>query len=995
MRIVHGPLFLLPCAIAWPSLVRRSPAPFGFVFALCMSLLHASPQAITAPLVFETNRGQHAEFTDKKIAYVASWRNYRAGFTRDGVILRSDEQAEPVSITFGRPSDANVLGTEPIPGSVSYFLGNDSQKWRAAIPGYRRLSYRGLYPGIDLIFYQSGPNLEFDFVIAPEADPRRISISVTGATLTLGSDGDLRVGPFRLRSPKIYQTLQDGERKPVRGGFRRLGASTIRFTLNEYDSSRSLVIDPELIYSAYITDSDVIPSAVTTDSQGFVFVTGGGTDIFVQKISPDGSQLMFSTHLGGSGLDWASSIAIGPDGNVYLSGTTDSHDFPVVRATQPVMGTPLPYSNEDAVIVELSSDGSQVLFSTYLGGRNTDYGNGIAVDQNGVIYVTGITESDDFPATIRLWTSQPEYEYNLYVAAIDPRTPRVIYATILAPADGTKISLDSQGNTYIGGQTISTNFPFIGFPSQDCQNDQCSRGFVLKATSDGSQILYAQRLGFAGTDTVQSIVVDGQGNTYAAGLTTSGTFPATSGAYQPRPGGGILFHDADQSPSRERRDGGLRSKTVQALLETPAQALFAGTPDGLFRSDDNAQSWNPTSLTQAVTALAIDPDDPSILYAGTQNSGLFKSVDGGNSWAASTLGLSDSPSIPSIVRVIVAPGSIYAATRSGIAKSVDSGVSWAYVAPSVLRSGTAVYIDRSDPNLQLFATQYFCFPNFLFGGCGSNGGGLYRSTDGGMTLKLVISDTIFDLAVNPNQPQMIFGAGSRGVYVSGDAGATWNLASDKTPSSSYRIAFDPLDSHTLYVLSSPQDGSRPGQVMVSKDLGSTWAPLFSQPVASPANELIVVAADRTRFFVGGSLLSDCYLVKLDPSGQLLAATYFGGGGSDGAMALALDSAGNVYVAGYTGSNDFPLLNPVQGSYTGDTDAFAAEFSSDLSQLLWSTYIGGSGSDVARGLAVDPSGALYVTGTTASTDFPLQTALPAQTLYNGGHGFLIKLSPSSR
>src|SRR5467141_1745181 len=169
MRIVHGPLFLLPSAIARLSLIRWFCTPSRLIVVFFVSLLQASPRAITVPLVFETNRGQHAEFADEKIAFVASGRNYQDGFARDGIILRSNELAEPVRISFGQHSGGDVFGTEPIPGSVNYFFGNDSQKWRARIPAYSRLCYRELYQGIDLIFYQSGPNLEFDFVLAPGA----------------------------------------------------------------------------------------------------------------------------------------------------------------------------------------------------------------------------------------------------------------------------------------------------------------------------------------------------------------------------------------------------------------------------------------------------------------------------------------------------------------------------------------------------------------------------------------------------------------------------------------------------------------------------------------------------------------------------------------------------------------------------------------------------------------------------------------------------------
>lgn len=957
---------------------------YRFIFGL---LLCGIARAATAPLLFEANRGQFAEFGGEA-RYVAQWQNFRAAFFPGMVEFRGGGNL--IRIRLG--ASGVLTATEPASTSIHCFLGRDPANWRSGIPAYRRLRYRDIYPGTNLIFYQSGKNLEFDFVLAPGADPERIALTIESAATLIDLSGELELGPFRLRAPSIYQTGPDG-RTPVAGGFRKT-RNTLRFAVGRYDRSRPLIIDPELVYSTLIDTNGQNPSAIVTDNEGFVYVTGGGGDIFVEKISPDGTQVVFLTYIGGSGLDWASGIAIGPDGNVYLSGTTESHDFPVVRATQPVMGTPAPYSNEDAVVVELSADGSQILFSTYLGGRNTDYGNAIAVDSSGVIHVTGITESDDFPATTRLWTSRPGYEYNLYTAAIDPNAPAVLYASILAPADGTAIALDSQANAYIAGQTISADFPLIGFPPQDCSVSPCSRGFILKIDASADQVLYAQRLGFAGTDTVQAIATDARGNTYAAGRTTSATFPTTPGVFQPRPGGGVFFRDG--ANTWERADSGISSISIQALLALSPQTLLAGTPDGVFRSDDGGDSWNFTGFAQSITALAADPNSASSLYAGTTSAGVFLSTDGGVSWNPSTQGFDRNgngnfPAVNRLVFVPGVPGLIYAATQLGVARSADGGATWTYLArfapsPEIF----TVLADAADPNTLLAATptQVFCG---IF--CAPPLSGVYRTSDGGASWKLVLTEAVYDFARDPVQPQNIYAASNGGVYLSTDGGATWSKAGgDQSPAPAFRVGFDPHDASRLYAAVSSSDPQTRGRVFVSSDGGATWSLLFSQTAASPLNDAIFVASDRTRFYLGGTLLSDCYIVKLAPDGTLLASTYFGGGGADMALALALDASGKVYVSGQTGSLDFPLVNPVQAAYGGDTsDGFVAAFSPDLSQLLFSTYIGGSSFDLARALAFDPTGAVYVAGWSGSIDFP-ELNPPPLPPYNGGHAFLLKLAP---
>ena len=979
----------------------------GLTFFICIAgVASAASQPTRSPIIFESAPG--GEF----VAHMpGSW----VTFERGAFTLQTSSQRLQVRFE-GSSRAARLDGLDPLPGGVNRFLGNDPHAWKAHIPAFRRLRYHDVYPGIDVLFYQERSNLEFDFVVAAGAEPGRISLAIKGAAVQPANDGDLAIGPLRLRHPAIYQETGGGARQNISGEFRLKGAHRVRFALGRYDRSRPLVIDPELLFSTYIGGSgEDTPLAIATDPQGNVYVTGGtfsrdfpvknalqaspngSGQIFLQKYSADGRQLIFSTYLGGSAIDFATRIVLDTSGNIYLSATVESFDFPMVRPIQGVKGTPLPFSNEDGAIVMLSPDGSKILFSTYLGGYYTDIASGLAVDSAGMIYVTGRTESSDFPATTILYTGKPGFLSNLYIAKIDPVTPALVYSTIAASANGVTLAIDSQGNAIVGGQTLAADFPIVGTPLYTCPASGCSGGFVLKLNSTGDQILYSMRTGGNLSSTVEAVVADPSGNVFITGQTNSAGYPVTAGAFQPRPNGGILFHDGDAVGSWSRLDLGIASSSVQALAANPTQpsTILAGTPDGLFRSDDGAETWNVALAGQSITAIAFDPMNASNVYAGT-SAGFLLSVDGGATFSASNQGLDANAALPAINRLYQPhgiSGTIYAATGRGVAVSTDAGASWSYL-PKSSGSVNTVYVDPANTNTILAATGYFCFPNFLSGGC-SPQGGLLRSDDGGATFKNVLSAGVTDLVADAFNPATIYAAVQGGFYVSTDGGVTWARPPGTIQISPQRIALDPFDPGILYALVGAFNGHSSPAVLATSDGGRTWSEVLAGFLPSPGNDLLVVAADRTRFYVGGTLQGDCYITKLDPNGQILASTLFGGSGMDQPLDLQLDPSGSLYVVGQTASTDLPMQGATQPSLAGSRDAFVAKFSSDLTQLSWSTYLGGTADDLGRAVALGPAGEIYVIGTTSSSDFPVKNALQPQPLSQVGqsHGFLLKLSPA--
>ncbi|MDD5632640.1 MAG: SBBP repeat-containing protein, partial [Methylococcales bacterium] len=338
-----------------------------------------------------------------------------------------------MKLVGGNPNP-HIQGLDELPGKVNYFRGKDPKQWQTNVPTYAKAKYENVYPGIDLVYYGNQRQLEYDFIVAAGADPKAVRLSFEGADkVAIDALGDLVLqtagGDVRLHKPVVYQTL-GGQRRDVDGRFvlydaahgNRHGKRTspqIGFQVAAYDATQPLVIDPVLAYSTYLGGSgrdnigiDVVGNFIAVDSVGNAYVTGvtdsagfptvnakyphlkGASDAFVTKFNATGSQVLYSTYLGGNSLDNGSGITVDSVGNAYVTGVTYSADFPTVNAKYPHL---VGGSDADAFVTKFNATGSQVLYSTYLGGSSRDNGSGIAVDSAGNAYVTGVTYSADFP----------------------------------------------------------------------------------------------------------------------------------------------------------------------------------------------------------------------------------------------------------------------------------------------------------------------------------------------------------------------------------------------------------------------------------------------------------------------------------------------------------------------------------------------------------------------------------------------------------------------
>ena len=535
------------------------------------------------PLGFEANRGQadgRIKFLARGIGYGIFLTKREADLELHGAPLEAQrvgaspwERSHPrLSIETevvrmrlsGADPKTSATGIDPLPGTANYFVGKDSSKWRSGIPVYSKVRFSNVYRGVDLIYYGNQGQLEYDFVVRPGADTKAIRLSFSGTRkLALTADGglsiDARNGRILFRSPEIYQEA-NGRRVPVQGCFSLHADRSVGFRLAAYDHSQPLIIDPVLSYSTYLGGShDDAASSIAIDGSGNAYVTGttfstdfpvtpgayhatdkSGTKYttgFVSKMNATGTALIYSTYLGGSGGETASGIALDSAGNAYVAGMTGSKDFPVTKGAFQTKDNSAT-GRGTGFVSKLNASGTQVLYSTYLGGSNYDQPVDVKVNSSGIAYVTGWTQSTDFPTTAGAFqTVKPGSSNTPFVTCLNAGGTALVYSTYLGgngDDQAGSVVLDSAGNAYIAGSASSIDFPVTpgAFQMANKAIPGHSTVFVAKLNSSGSSLVYATYLGGSTSDTGGPIAVDGDGNAYVAGTTNSIDFPVTAGAFQ-------------------------------------------------------------------------------------------------------------------------------------------------------------------------------------------------------------------------------------------------------------------------------------------------------------------------------------------------------------------------------------------------------------------------------------------------------------------------------
>jgi hypothetical protein len=387
---------------------------------------------------------------------------------------------------FTGASGAGVIsGVDKLAATTNYLKGSDPAGWHSGVPNYAKVRYQGIYDGIDLIYYGSGADLEYDVVLSPGADPNIVQFEADGAaSLTIDSDGQLVVetpaGQIRQKQPQIYQMV-DGVRRQVEGGYRLLAPLRAGFSVGQYDRTRELVIDPSIVYTTTLGGSRAtFVDAIAVDPQGNSYVSGGTTspdfptknpldgslkgpqDAFITKLDPKGN-IVYSTFLGGSGIDEAFAIAVDSAGSVFAAGATSSSDFPTTSAAFQKTTA----GNLDAFVAKLSPNGGALVYSTLFGGSGDDLANGIGIGTGqglaaGSVVIAGVTSSPNLPVKNAFQQSDKNAKGTGFVTAIDPTGGMLIYSSYLggSGADSANgIAMDSQGNAYLVGTTASLDFP--------------------------------------------------------------------------------------------------------------------------------------------------------------------------------------------------------------------------------------------------------------------------------------------------------------------------------------------------------------------------------------------------------------------------------------------------------------------------------------------------------------------------------------------------------
>jgi hypothetical protein len=467
---------------------------------------------------------------------------------------------------------APIEGRETLPGNSNYFLGNDPTHWVTNVPQYGAVSYSEVYPGIDLVYHgdhQSGGRLEYDFVVAPGADPNQIALDFSSAGANSGTiaidSGDLvlTMGRSQIRNvrPVVYQYV-NGEKREVPGRYKLSGGHRVRFAVGAYDHSQTLVIDPVILYATATPTVSLLGNTAVTepcqpclatavDSSGNVYVAGSTTDtnfptqspfqanpggqkdVFISKINAAGTALIFSTYLGGGGSDVAYGLALDSSDNVYVTGYTNSGgannttNFPLQSPLQASLG-----GFVNAFVTKLNSSGSALVYSTYLGGSYIDIANGIAVDSTGAAYVVGYSYSKNFPTVSPLQASNlsTSGSTNAFLTKINPAGTALVYSTYLGGtvADAAyAVTVDSNFNAYVTGGSSSPNFPTANaLQNSNANNAGGDNAFIAEMNAAGSALLFSTYYGGTGTDDGYAIALDSNKNVYITGYTNSlSTFP--------------------------------------------------------------------------------------------------------------------------------------------------------------------------------------------------------------------------------------------------------------------------------------------------------------------------------------------------------------------------------------------------------------------------------------------------------------------------------------
>ncbi len=668
------------------------------------------------PILFEANHGQ----THPAVAFFSKLSGMDVFFTPTEIVLAvmspsgSAHEGPTESQTVlrfrfeGASHEVRIEPLNQVTAKTHYLTGHSPDSWKTNIPMFTKIVYRDLYPGIDLCLYGSSGKLEYDFVVSPGANPDRIRIEVLGGDKSeIDSQGNLVMttmagASLRQIKPLAYQG-SGAERVVLSSQFEHVGGNRFGFRLASYNNANTLVIDPVLDFSTYVGGTRLDWGRdIALDRQGNIYITGetqstdfplenpmdaqagGSFDAFVLKFNPSGSALVYSTYIAGSKADIAYGVAVDGAGSAYVTGETSSEDFP---STNTVGGAS---SGVRAFVLKLSPDGANIQYATQFGGLGIEKGYDIAVDQLGNAFVTGLTSSTDFP-TQNAVQSDRGGGFDAFVAKFAP-SGSVVYSTYLGgSADdnlgasslgGIAIAIDDGGNAYVTGDTQSTDFPTKSalYPSLNGKQD----AFVAKLGPSGRPLIFSTYLGGSDAGNVFGeegfgIGVDKDGNVYVAGITRSTDFPVQN-PIQASLGGGNGDSDIFLSALNPQGSaliystymGGKGGEGLTAgglSVDRCGNAFVAATTNSSDFALENISGTNISGTRIFLTK--VEAGGTSLLYSAHIGNGNSAKVALGPDSVAYLTGHSFSSSFPVV--------NAYQAARAGDADAYVSRIS--YVRP--------------------------------------------------------------------------------------------------------------------------------------------------------------------------------------------------------------------------------------------------------------------------------------------------------------------------
>ncbi|PYU92881.1 MAG: hypothetical protein DMG25_10945, partial [Acidobacteria bacterium] len=765
--------FVLPGVLAKASAAGSAGPKTGAVKRKTM----VSVESFSKPLLsLEANVGQSdqipggATLGKDHVGFLSQGRGYTVFLTGDEAVLalrsrksgvrsqndKTDHELRTTDVLYmklvGANQSATPTGLEELPGKTNYFIGKDPKKWRTNIPTFARVKYEGVYPGVDIVYHGDPARpgqVEYDFLVAPGADPRVVTLAVEAGLsrhdqrgsrkphLRVEKNGDLAIptkaGEVRFHKPVVYQPAESSELsvfssqlrsstdngprttdgvnqkskiqnpKFLDGRYVVTADNRVHFGISAYDRSRPLIIDPVLSYSTFVgASSGDFVSAVALDSSGNAYVTGKNDAglVFVTKLSNNGNSVVYNTVLGSGYEGSPQAIAVDASGRAYITGGAGP-GFPTTAGAFQASAS----GGTHVFVTVLDPSGASLVYSGYLAGSVGEQANGIAFDASGNVYVTGSTESTDFPTTPGAFqTTFGGSTRSGFVAKINPAAAgaaSLVYSTLLGgaatPSVENAIAVDATGNAYVTGNggpefpTTSGAFAYTG-------SESGSGGvFVTKLNPAGASLVYSAYLGFGeGT----GIAVDGAGNAYVAGLPQVSDFPTTSGAYQTTfpsgfvaklnpAGSGLVYSTFLSGPGEDVTPQSIALQRGCASACNAYVSGFTSAPD--FPAVNPVQDFNAGGDDAFVVQLSADG-----------SSAVYSTYLGGSADENNLDGEAHMPSIAvSATGDVVVAGatassdfpvslSATAATQGFVAKIASTNASEVVLVPASLSFGTHV-----------------------------------------------------------------------------------------------------------------------------------------------------------------------------------------------------------------------------------------------------------------------------------------------------------------